>query len=313
MAQLVTVELDLITECKEIKTREDIWEHSYQASLKYGDGDKLNEETQFGLTNEACWSTNRIEINTHRLWYSNYYFAQWTDTINVSCIMFGFVALYCTSIIIYILRLLIEDILAIAQNKLHEKSKLYDHLMLHTNNIHSGLNKVPKTESIWKDGWRKFKQFYDEWLGTDTIGFIIRMILIESIEISLQTNALLLYNGYQNDPSTDSADNVHLAAKPEFIKLLAVFIAINCFGDGIVWLLYACVPSFCHGLKFKLIIFVMDQCADVFYSIFPFIVIIYDTYNDDSAGGYEILLGQLNKHQFIINIFRFIYSTHFIM
>ena len=38
----------------------------------------------------------------------------------------------------------------------------------------------------------------------------------------------------------------------------------------------------------------MDQCADVFYSVFPFIVIIYDSYNDDENRGYEILLGQLN-------------------
>ena len=103
MAQLVTVELDLITECKEIKSREDIWDHSYQASLKYGDGDKLNEETQFGLTNEACWSTNRIEINTHRLWYSNYYIAQWNNNINAQCIMFAFIALYSLGIVVLML------------------------------------------------------------------------------------------------------------------------------------------------------------------------------------------------------------------
>ena len=118
----------------------------------------------------------------------------------------------------------------------------------------------------------------------------------------MQINALIIYNG----GLTSNDGEVYVAKKPEFIKLFAGFIAINCLGSGMVWILYACIPSFCHGIKFKLFIFVLDQCADVFYSVFPFIIIIYDTYNDQHHDGYDILLGQLNTESALTFLASFI-------
>ena len=92
----------------------------------------------------------------------------------------------------------------------------------------------------------------------------------------LGSTQTVTYNGYTNNNDGE----VYLAKKPEFIKLFAIFIAMNCFGCGGAWLLYALLPKCCHGLKFKLSIFIVDQCADVFYSIFPFLAIMYDEYNE---------------------------------
>ena len=58
VAQLLEAKLDLITECPEpVKTREEIWRHSYESSLKYPPNETINYETQYGLTDEPCWTT----------------------------------------------------------------------------------------------------------------------------------------------------------------------------------------------------------------------------------------------------------------
>ena len=155
------------------------------------------------------------------------------------------------------------DIVAIKKGSLHKKSKFYKHMIRHTNNVHAGLNNNPKKENVWKIRCRFLKDWYNKWFGTDATGWIIRMIVTECIEIIIQTNALLLYNGFHNKTNPDNADDVYLVKKPEFIKLYAGLIAVNCMGSGIIWLLYACIPSFCHGIKFKLSVFIVDQCADV--------------------------------------------------
>ena len=45
-AQLLEAKLDLITDCGVPKTREEIWWHSYESSLKYPPDQKLNDESQ---------------------------------------------------------------------------------------------------------------------------------------------------------------------------------------------------------------------------------------------------------------------------
>ena len=98
-------------------------------------------------------------------------------------------------------------------------------------------------------------------------------------------------------------DKIYLAQKPQFIKLFAIVVSINCIASGISWLLYAIFPSFCNGLRFKFILFVVDEFCDVFYSIFPFIVIIYDDYSDKERNSMEILFGQLNTDSAILTFF----------
>ena len=95
IAQLLEAKLDLITECPEpIKTREEIWRHSYESSLKYPSNEILNYETQYGLTDEPCW-TKKVEINTNQLWYSNKYNYQWKNNVNAKSILFGIISIYC--------------------------------------------------------------------------------------------------------------------------------------------------------------------------------------------------------------------------
>ena len=176
MAQLVTVELDLITECDDPKTREEIWEHSYEAGLKNnGQLDENAYESMWGWTSESCWSTNRIQLNEDKLWYSNRYSAVWTNNVNVKCVMFGFVTMYCLGIIIYSITTLIQDIIAIKKDKLHEKSESYKYLLDQLK-----LNNGQNTTKIEENLMNKFKciqSLYKRLLGTDTTGWIIKMFV----------------------------------------------------------------------------------------------------------------------------------------
>lgn len=46
IAQSLEPKLDLITECPEPKTREEIWQHSYESTFKYPPNQTINEESQ---------------------------------------------------------------------------------------------------------------------------------------------------------------------------------------------------------------------------------------------------------------------------
>ena len=49
LAQLLEAKLDVITECPKPKTREEIWQHSYEATFKYPPDQILNEETMYAI------------------------------------------------------------------------------------------------------------------------------------------------------------------------------------------------------------------------------------------------------------------------
>eukprot|EP01083_Nonionella_stella_P052304 138820_1 len=277
IAQLVSVELDLITQCPERKTLEQIWAHSYNASVKNnGKLDALADEYQYGLTSDECWSTKSIQINTGRLWYSNYYAHKWHNKINWKCVLFGLISLYCLCIIIFNIVTIVSNIIDVARNTLHTKSKWYK-------------LETTKNTSKWKDKMTKYKTVFDEYFGTDSSAWVIRIFVMEAMEIALQTNALFIYNGF----NPNHKDDVYLAEKSQFITLFALCLAINCFGSAILWLSYAFATRYCYGLVFKVALFCVDQLCDVFYSLFPFMVILYDDYNQN-ARGFVTLLGQLS-------------------
>ena len=115
--------------------------------------------------------------------------------------------------------------------------------------------------------------------------------LAEISEILLQSNALLIYNGYDIfDPNREH--HVYQANKPEFISVFASIIAFNCFGSGLLWLLYALLPYKCYGLVYKRCIFFIDKFSDFFYIIFPFLMLYYDDYNSNVY--IYVLMAQLN-------------------
>ena len=65
LGQIIDTKLDIITECPEPRRLR-----------KYGDIHMMHmlaiiimdEESQFGITKESCWTTKKIEINTNELW-----------------------------------------------------------------------------------------------------------------------------------------------------------------------------------------------------------------------------------------------------
>ena len=147
-AQFLEAKLELITDCSErIKTREQIWRHSYESSLKYSSDHKLNEESQvmymsdtstcdkyqgkyyiqqkYGYTTEPCWTTKPLEVDTEKLWYSNQYDSQRTNGVNTKSVLFGIIVLFCGIIIVYTLISFIIDIVSMVRGTLHRRSKFY--------------------------------------------------------------------------------------------------------------------------------------------------------------------------------------------
>eukprot|EP01084_Bolivina_argentea_P270429 459835_1 len=247
IAQLLEAKLDLITNCPEQRNREEIWRHSYKSSLKYENNHKLNEESQYGFTDESCWTTNKVEINTKALWYSNRYTFEWKKNINAQFLFFGLVALYCAFINVFIMITIIRDVIHIAQNIYHTKSKLYTNYEQDRleSNIPKSIKPQQKEQNVGDVSFftkcmghgLKLKTIYDTYLDGDTTGWIIMKFISEISEITLQSVTLLLYNGYHIlDPS--NSKNTYLAHKPEFIDLFACIITFNCFGSGILWICY---------------------------------------------------------------------------
>eukprot|EP01084_Bolivina_argentea_P182215 314615_1 len=276
LAQLLDVELDLITECKS-KTRQEIWKHSYNASWKYP-YQSLAEEIQYGYTQDECWTTKKYEINTERLWYGNYYKVRWNMDGMTRSVLLGFVVVYCAVVILYSLYSMSTDIWYATKNKLHEQSQLFRVQIANSS----------KTESSTLSTYISKLTAY---FAVDTIGWILLMFFNEILEIILQSQALLLYNGYNIfDPNNER--DVYLAIKPELIVFFAASISFNCFVCGILWILYFTAPKCCYGLTFSLCIFFFDQFTDIIYSLFPLFTVVYDDYNTNR--NVTVLLGQLN-------------------
>eukprot|EP01083_Nonionella_stella_P006007 17371_1 len=269
IAQLIDVELNIVDLC-EPKSRDEIWQIA--ANLAGATDPQLTYETQYGWnSNESCLTTRKIYFNEDNLWYGNHYKHHWLEEVEAKCIWFGLLAVYCVIILIYTLITLLFDILFVKRNCLHTKSRQFDH---HLNHKSKDVSNPNKTEKLYKN----CLVIYQKYLGVDTVGWVIWMFINEMIEIVIQSNALLLYNGY-NILDTTHSNAVYTATKPQFIVLFAGFIALNCFGSGLVWLSYGILPKYCHGLLFKVSLFFVDQFSDLFYSIFPFIIVIADEYN----------------------------------
>eukprot|EP01083_Nonionella_stella_P194517 717417_1 len=298
IAQLIDVELNIVDLC-EPKSRDEIWQIA--ANLAGATDPQLTYETQYGWnSNESCLTTRKIYFNEDNLWYGNHYKHHWLEEVEAKCIWFGLLAVYCVIILIYTLITLLFDILFVKRNCLHTKSRQFDH---HLNHKSKDVSNPNKTEKLYKN----CLVIYQKYLGVDTVGWVIWMFINEMIEIVIQSNALLLYNGY-NILDTTHSNAVYTATKPQFIVLFAGFIALNCFGSGFVWLSHGMLPKYCHGLLFKVSLFFVDQFSDLVYSVFPFIVVLGDEYNDNTVDGrlnIWVLFGQLNINSFLAFIAAF--------
>eukprot|EP01083_Nonionella_stella_P102201 290569_1 len=271
VAQFWSVKLDLVRKCHP-RTREEIWRHSYESGLVDGNI-IINAESQYGHTKDSCMTTQTFDTNTDLVWYTNAYKAdRATNDFITKSVLFGCISLYCFGIIVFNIITIVSDIGHVSRNQLHTKSKLYleaQTIKFQKETVHS----TSTSGSKIKGKVASLKHIWREYFANDTFAWTIRNALSQIIEIIIQSNALLLYNGY--NPTDPTA---YLANRPYLIQVFSVILALNCFGAGILWMSYGLVPAKCHGLLFELSLFVVDQSSDLFYTIFPFIIILTDNY-----------------------------------
>eukprot|EP01083_Nonionella_stella_P076677 209070_1 len=197
-------------------------------------------------------------------------------------VLFGLNALFCVVVIVYNLITMIMDVIWLSQHKLHTKSQYF------TGNNQGQTN----TKSTKEHTISRIKDIYHTYFDDDTTGWIILHITGELLEFFIQSQALLLYGGYNMwDPH--HSNDIYLANKPEFITIFAVILAFNCAGSGLLWLSYALAPQHCFGTVFTVTIFIIDKFSDLCYTVFPFYVVIQDRYNKNTNNVF-VLFGQLH-------------------
>ena len=171
-------------------------------------------------------------------------------------------------IIVYLYRL-IFDIKAYHDGKLGSKSQ-HKKLLRTQKTIHNTTQ-----TNLFKDNclikWiQNLHKLYNIHFKVDSGLWCSKKLLTEIFEIFVQTIALLYYNGYI---VLGSDDEVALAHEPKYIKLFAIFLSMNCLCSCIIWLFYAFKPLICHGFVFAIVLYTTDVIFDMFYTLFPLIVV----------------------------------------
>eukprot|EP01084_Bolivina_argentea_P290836 499700_1 len=283
IAQILNVRLNLVVLCNEPKTNDEIWQYNSKRN-------SLKAQIQ-GLPQDPCMTSRSIYIDEGRLWNTNSYLHEWTP-INIRFVAFICLCIYCLVIIIFALYTLITDTMLMKRHLLHTKSRKYSSYMIH--NSAATTNKNTKKKNTLKKGMEIFGSNILSFVNkfkVDTGYWVVLTFLYEIFEFSLQSINLSIYNGYNLfDP--DHTRDIYLATKPIFIKIFSIFIMFNCFSSGIVWIFYVFRAKTCHGYTFKMFIFFVDQLSDLLYSIYPFIIIMADTFNTNNDN-LNVLLGQL--------------------
>eukprot|EP01084_Bolivina_argentea_P256440 431760_1 len=257
------------------KTLQEIHEHSIINNLPKGDQSETN----------SCWRAKQFTVNDAALWSNASYGADWDFNMfaigkNIAFFILSALFLIC---IIQTIIVLVADIIRYRKHKLgkwyyekqlkkQRKSKLkkthwYSFMM---SPIHKLLN------------WQK-----RNWI-VDSGNWIVFSICREMFEIILQSQALLLYNGI----NIFNWYEVFLANEQKYIQLFAIFIFLNCITSGILWICYAFNPIFCHGLMFEYILYSCDAIFDVFYALYPLIIVLSST----DASSFTIAVASLQTN-----------------
>eukprot|EP01084_Bolivina_argentea_P188642 324679_1 len=260
------------------KTLEEIRQHSKDNNLQHGQ-------------DLACWSVG-FEVDSTHLWSNTSYSQKMiiSPLSIVKCLCFSILSLLYVCVIIYYLWTLIKDINNIINGTYHKKKGKQKKSLANASICDSYLIlKLTKNIFLW----------YKKTFQVDTGFWCLLVILREFMEIFIQSQALLLYNGTSSLLINDS--DVHLANEPKFIKLFAVFLSLNSITCGVLWLLYAFKHSFCHGILFELILSTTDSIYDIFYALFPLIVVL----NDKNAS-VLVALGSLQTDSFLSFLATFI-------
>ena len=178
--------------------------------------------------------------------------------------MFSLLTILSIIIIIYCIILLIIDIINHRKGTIGLSIKSQEIIIKHNANLPDTI--ISKIYELIT----KISKWYHIQFGLDTGLWVIVKICFEIIEILLQSQALLLYNGVYIFDRND----VYLAYDSGYIIAFATVLCLNCLLCGILWLLYAFKPKICHGFSFDSAIFIVDIIFDLFYTIFPLIVVL---------------------------------------
>ena len=222
------------------------------------------------------------QVNETLLWGEESYTYTWDINAN-SGRFSGFLLLCIVMVILIIIYVwgFIVDITAYRRKKLGQ-TKMYSKsgCMTKTNNL---IIKLVKSDCCIVNFIRKIITWYWTKFEVDTGFWIAQKCSAEMFEIFIQTTALLYYNGYI---LFSSSNEVALAHKPQYIKLFAIFLSMNSIFVCIIWLFYAFKPLICHGFVFQLVLYSLDVIFDIFYALFPLIMVAQESADFEVALGY---------------------------
>ena len=236
------------------------------------------------------------------LWSTESYDARWALTENVyrfggfSCISTTLLLL----VIVYVYRL-ITDIHSYHNGDLGKKEQ---HKKILQRSQHTLHNTTRSKSNLFANNCiiefvRKVYHWYRHHFKVDTGAWCAQKLGTEMFEIFVQTVALMYYNGYILMNSND--DDIALAYKSEYIILFVIFLSMNCIFSCIIWLFYAFRPLICHGLVFELVLYAADVIFDIFYAVFPLIVVFQAT--EDNTNNIQVALGSLQTDDSLRNCF----------
>ena len=246
----------------------DYWCPSY--SLDQVRQNSINLNKPQGISN-SCWKSNTfLTVDDDALWSNESYNFQLDVTFKTFMQLLTFTALSICFIsnIIYIGYCTYMDIKRFRNNQLGKR----EYLKQVKSNTNKSIN-IQKSNMIFAV-YHQITTMYKKHFSVDSGKWCLLMIIREFIEICIQSSALLLYNGTYlwTDPFDDDTD-IRLAQSAKYVKVFTVFLCCNCITAGILWIFYALKPYLCHGVLFYLILSSFDALFDIFYALFPLIIV----------------------------------------
>eukprot|EP01084_Bolivina_argentea_P134263 236855_1 len=230
-------------------TLEQIKQHSIENNLPKGDL-------------HSCWKLKDTSVDSNLLWSTRSYGYQFnlgTRPI-MRCCCFGVLSVAFSFLVFYNIFMFITDIRRYRRRTLgreeainHVKSEQFDN-----QKCSKLFNKCRCIRALVC-----LHQYYSELTLTDSGTWCIKTLILEIIEICVQTSALLTYNGARRN----------LAYEPKYIELFSTIIFVNCILCGVMWFFYAFKNRSCYGVSFQLVLDSCDSLLDLFYVTFPMIIV----------------------------------------
>ena len=145
--------------------------------------------------------------------------------------------------------------------------------------------------------WKYFLFLRDEktkYLGNETPGHVIQLLLKEIIEVFTQIIAFYYYAGSQNSLLLYiSGQEVNLAVQSSFVKLFSIFISLDCVILSLIWIIYLFKYNTFKIYLFIFILFINDTLFDLFFTLFPLFLL-------NNPNSFSIIVGSLSTDESFI-------------